>query len=281
VQSPITTYVASENGVGVAVHDFGGPGHPLVLVHGTGMCSRMWEPVVERLQARSVRPLAVDLRGHGAAHTPPEATFNEDRMVADLTAVCRVFELSGAWVAAHSMGGATSLLTTAALPSAFAKLWVYEPIIFPRPEDATGPSAMVEATRRRRPSFPSRQAAMERYGSRPPLDELDPAALAAYVEHGFVDEADGSVRLACSPENEARAFEQFLADGYRQLPKVVPPVLVAYGGKSEDLAGQWAPRIADALPAGTAERFDGCGHFGPFADLSRTAASLQSWFLAG
>ncbi|MEA3216571.1 MAG: hypothetical protein QOJ19_2727, partial [Acidimicrobiia bacterium] len=77
------------------------------------------------------------------------------------------------------------------------------------------------------------------------------------------------------------AFEQFLADGYRQLPRVLAPVLVAYGGKSADLAGQWAPRIAEALPAGTAECFEPDGHFGPFADVERTAASVRNWFLGG
>ncbi|MEA3215942.1 MAG: hypothetical protein QOJ19_2098, partial [Acidimicrobiia bacterium] len=206
VESPITSHVPSADGVEVAVHDYGGSGRPLVLVHGTGLCSRMWEPVLEHLPPGAVRALAVDLRGHGSTRTPAEVTFTEDRMVADLGAVCRAFDLSGAWVAGHSMGGASSLLTAVALPSAFERLWVYEPIIFPRPEDSTGPSAMIEATRRRRPSFPSREAAIARYGSRPPLDELDPAALQAYVEHGFTDEPDGSVSLACKPQHEARAF---------------------------------------------------------------------------
>src|SRR5690606_40097938 len=32
-------------------------------------------------------------------------------------------------------------------------------------------------------------------------------SLAAYVEHGFVDDPDGTVSLACAPEDEARVFE--------------------------------------------------------------------------
>jgi pimeloyl-ACP methyl ester carboxylesterase len=277
---PVTAFVPSEDGVEVAVHDYGGSGRALVVVHGTGLCSRMWEPVLGRLPEGAFRALAVDLRGHGATRTPADVRYDDDRMVADLTAVCRFFDLRDACVAAHSMGGATSLLTEATRPGTFARLWVYEPIIFPRPaEGGEGPSAFAQLTRRRRAVFPSRQAAIERYRSRPPLDELDSEVLAAYVRHGFVDQADGSVRLACDPEQEARAYEQFLRDGWGRLGDVAAPVLVGYGGRSDDLAGTWAPRIAERLPAGTAARFEHCAHFGPFADLDVTARSITDWFL--
>ena len=91
VPGPLTTYVPSDDGVEVAVHDYGGSGRPLVVIHGTGLCSRMWEPVLARLDQDDLRPLAVDLRGHGASRTPADVTFTDDRMVADLRAVCRAF----------------------------------------------------------------------------------------------------------------------------------------------------------------------------------------------
>ena len=99
------------------------------------------------------------------------------------------------------------------------------------------------------------------------------------MRYGFVDEPDGSVRLACTPENEARAYEQFLRDGWTRLAEVRAPVRVGYGGRSSDLAGQWAPRVAEQIPAGEAERYDDCAHFGPFAELDRTARSLREWLL--
>jgi hypothetical protein len=39
--------------------------------------------------------------------------------------------------------------------------------------------------------------------------------------------------------------------------------------------------VAEALPAGSRECFAGCAHFGPFADLDVTVASLHRWFLGG
>lgn len=278
----MTIHIPSEDGVEVAVHDYGGadhPGTPMVFVHGTGLTSRMWEPVIARLPAGSVRALAVDLRGHGATRTPEGVTFFDHRMVADLAAVCRAFDLRGARIAAHSMGGGTALLAEALSPGTFERLWVFEPIIFPRHRSEDDPvSVFVEATRRRRPAFPTRDEAYSRYASRPPLDECDPVALSAYVDHGFVDEVDGTVRLACSPDNEAAAFEQYLQDGWDELPTVGAATLVAYGLRTAEPSGEWAPKIAARMPQGTAEAFPASAHFGPFGDVEGTAASLCRWF---
>ncbi len=263
------------------MHDYGGSGRPTTFVAGTGLCGRMWEPVITRLDPARFRGLAIDLRGHGASATPDGVSFTDADMVADLTAVAEHFGLRGAWAVGHSMGGGTSLLTEADRPGTFDRLWVFEPIIFPREGTTEGQSQFVAATRRRRPGFSSRAEALARYRSRPPLDELHPDVLAAYVQHGFVDLPDGTVRLACRPEQEAQLFEQFLQLGYRRLVEIDAPVTVAYGTETGEQPGTWAPRIADALPNGMAERFEGDHHFGCFADLGRVVASLNGFFLDG
>lgn len=281
-----THHVPSADGVEVAVHDYGGPGHPMVFLHGTGLSSRMWEPVITRLPPGQVRALAVDLRGHGATRTPAEVTFYDHRMVADLWAVVERFALSGVWVAGHSMGSATSLLTEARHPGTFARLWCFEPIIFPRQRGESadgegGPEALAVITRKRRRSFASREEAAARFASRPPLDELHPEAMAAYVEHGLVNEdGGGGVRLACEPEHEARAFEQYLQRGFDELGAVAAPVLVAYGTRSVESQRRWFPVIAENLPGGVSEEFPDSAHFGPFGDIARTVASITRWFLS-
>lgn len=279
MHSPETTLIASRDGVEVAAHDYGGGGRPTLFVHGTGLVGRMWEPVLDRLPAGAFRPIAVDLRTHGASRTPPDATCTDEDLVADLTAVLDAFGLHDAWAVAHSMGGGTTLLLQANRPGAISRSWVFEPIIFPREGSTEEQSHFVEATRRRRPAFGSRAEALARYGSRPPLDELHPEVLAAYVEHGFVEQPDGTVRLACEPELEGRMFEQFLRLGYGRLGEVRDDVLVAYGDATQEPSGAWATRIADAIPRGTAEAFVGDRHFGCFADLDRVVASLSRWFL--
>lgn len=278
---PETTLIDSRDGVAVAVHDFGGPGRPTTFVAGTGLCAGMWEPIVARLPADRYRCLTIDLRGHGASTTPDDATFTDDDLVADLTAVAEAFDLRDAWGVGHSMGGGTTLLVAADRAATYARTWVFEPIIFPREGTSEGLTAMVEATRRRRPRFASRQEALERYRSRPPLNVLHPEVLDAYVRHGMVDEPEGTVRLACTPEQEARLFEQYLRGGFARLGEVRADTVVAYGTATAEPSGAWAPEIARTLPNGTAEAWDGYDHFGCFADLGRVVASLNGFFLNG
>ncbi len=279
----VTRYVPSTDGVEVAVHDTGGVGRPLLAVHGTGMVGLMWEPVLRRLPADAVRVLYVDLRGHGASRTPAGVSFLDRSMVADLTAVADALALDGAWVAAHSMGAATALLTSLERPAAFAKLFAFEPIIFRREPDFGGAQPeFLEGVRRRKATFASRQEAIDRYGLRPPLDVLDPETLAAYVEHGFVEDPAGGVRLACPPDVEARVFAEFLDRGFDRLGEVSVPVLVGAGSiRRPDRVGEppW-PEIAERIPTAVYHCFEGTDHFGPFAAgrLSSMAEFLRDFF---
>ena len=66
---------------------------------------------------------------------------------------------------------------------------------------------MAAIARKRRPVWPDRDTVRTSYSSRAPLDVLAPEFLDAYLQWGFVDRADGSVELACTPEDEATVFE--------------------------------------------------------------------------
>jgi pimeloyl-ACP methyl ester carboxylesterase len=278
MHEPHSHFVSSEDRVQVAVHDYGGPGHPTLFVHGTGLVSRMWEPIINNL-GNDFRAICVDLRAHGATTNPDDIDFFDHRMVADLASVVDAFNLQDAWVVGHSMGGATSILTTLVRPGAFERAWVYEPILFERTKDRpVGSIDFVEATKRRRSIFPSRQEVINRYSTRPPLNEVHPNCLDAYVRHGFIDRSDGSVELACDPLLESRAFEQFLQQGWDRLPQVGIDVLVAYGGAGLDRPSTAAAAIAERLPLGSLEVFDDSDHFGCFASLERVTDSLRAWF---
>ncbi|MDH4148262.1 MAG: alpha/beta hydrolase [Acidimicrobiia bacterium] len=275
--------MTSADGVEVAVHDTGGEGQPLVAVHGTGLVGRMWEPVLSLLPVQRVRVLYVDLRGHGASRTPAEVPFRDRSMVADLCAVADAFGLDGALAAGHSMGAATALLTSVARPSTFSRVFAYEPIIFRREPDFGGAlDDFQQGVRRRRATFGSRREAFDRYSARPPLDVLDPATLAAYVEHGFVDDGSGGVRLACDPIHEAEVFRDFLDDGFERLGELAADVLVAagtVGRPGQEGEPPWR-EIAERIPRSRFELVDGADHFGPFATgrLRSTAELLAGFF---
>ena len=74
MKRPTTKFVTSDNGVKVAAHDYGGDGKPTLFVHGTGLVSRMWEPIIDGI-GEEFRAICIDLRAHGATKAQRMSTF--------------------------------------------------------------------------------------------------------------------------------------------------------------------------------------------------------------
>ncbi len=272
--------VPSSDEVSVAVHeltDADDAARPTLLVaHATGFHGRAYLPMAAHLADR-YRILGLDLRGHGDTLLPADWTVDWHGYGDDALAVAD--RLAGDPAAAsligfgHSMGGAALLLAAHRRPDRFEQLVLYEPIVFPPdPDRADRPSPLIAGARRRRATFPSIDAAITNYRSKPPLGAFDPAALDAYVRYGFTANGDG-VRLKCSPEHEARTFEQSLTSGlWDLLPSIETPTVVISGRVEEDQASHGARPAAEHLPNARYVEVPDLDHFGPFTDPARVAA---------
>lgn len=284
------TFVPSTDDVSVATYDFGGDGPLLVLCHATGFCGGMYEPIARHLIDR-FHCIGLDFRGHGRSERPDGVSMAWTGMAEDLLAVIDHVlaargDAAGTPVLAvgHSMGGAAIALAALARPGSIASAWALEPILFPTPEDLdveTGQpidgSPLVAGARRRRPEFESRQAAFDRYGSRPPFSEIDAEVLRAYVDYGFRDLPDGTVRLRCEPETEAQVFENSFSGAFERLEEIRFPFLVAASGDG------MAPALITEAVVEQNERFQrfeypDLTHFAPFEDPTRIAADIIEWF---
>jgi 2-succinyl-6-hydroxy-2,4-cyclohexadiene-1-carboxylate synthase len=88
----------------------------VVLLHGFAGTRRAWDPVVERLDPERYRPLAPDLRGHGAARDARPVSF--EACVADILAAApERFVLCG-----YSMGGRIAQHVALAAPERVERL---------------------------------------------------------------------------------------------------------------------------------------------------------------
>ena len=271
------------SGLTIAVHDWGGSGDPVLLAHPTGFHGVVWRPVAERLVAAHRRVWSFDFRGHGDSDTSLDGEYSWDGFADDAGAVLDHLGLRGepSLVAAGHSKGAAALLTVAIRdPDALPRIWAFEPIVFP-PEalaavDANNP--MSAAARKRRAVWDTRAEAVASYGARPPLGSLHPDALAAYVEHGMRDRADGTVELKCGPEDEANIYMMGVANGiFGRLSEIRLPVLVGCGGDSRSISPAFGARIVDEIPNATLEVWDGRGHFGPIEDPDRATESILSF----
>ncbi len=199
--------VAVAPGIHLRVLDWGGNGPAVVLLHPNGFCAGLYEPIARRLGAVA-RPIAIDLRGHGASSAPPDpADYTFTKLAADVVEVLDQLELRGVAGVGGSLGGAVAVLADRHDPGRWSRLLLAEPIAFPitqTPPHVENP--MAAAARRRRRTFNTREDMLESYRHRDPLSQLSADALDAYVRWGTVQDGDG-VHLACEPEIEATIFD--------------------------------------------------------------------------
>jgi len=268
----------STDGVELFVHHLrtaGGDGDRAVLLaHANGFHGLVWRPLAARLPHGPA--IALDFRAHGASGPPERAEFAWDGFADDVLAVVDELALRRPFGVGHSMGGAALLLAEQRRPGTFAGLYLYEPVVFPGRRSTTPvESALSTGALRRRDRFASRPEAYERFAAKPPLDRFDPEALWAYVEHGFVEDGAGGVRLACRPEHEAQIYRMGATHGaFAELERVRCEVTVATGAVTSFGPAAFAEHIAAGLPHGRLVSTPTLGHFGPLEEPALVAAAV-------
>ena len=266
------------DGLTIAALDWGGDGPPLLLQHPNGFCAGLFDPLARELRDQ-YRPVAVDVRGHGASDAPADlaaCTFVD--AARDVLAVLDALGLEQVVALGQSLGGAAVVILDALRPGIVRKALLCEAIAFEvLSPGAVDPNPMAVAARRRRAVWPDRATVVASYGSRPPFDLLEPSALAAYARWGFHDLPDGTVTLACAPEVEARFFEAALEpDGapfaFAHLPALQARVPVTIVSSTEtNLRPEMF--VEQAERTGGAHHFVGGTHFFVQEDTA-TAVSL-------
>jgi pimeloyl-ACP methyl ester carboxylesterase len=275
--------VPSSDGVDVAVHDLGGDDAlPTLLVsHATGFHAHCYVPIAEALASR-YHSIGIDHRGHGRTAIDPAWVVDWSRFGDDALAVARHLAIDRPITGfGHSMGAAALIMAAHRSPALFERLVLFEPIALPpatspRDTDEVHRVPIVQGALRRRRTFPSFDAAVDNYRSKPPLALMTPAALRNYVEHGFRDTVDAAgapvVELRCAPELEAGIFMVARDNGvWALLPEIETPCIVISGQVEESQPSARAEAIAQRLPHGEYVQLDHQTHFGPFSHPDEVA----------
>lgn len=112
------------DGVRLACRDWGGPGAPVVLLHGLAGHAGEWDEPARRLST-AYRVVAVDQRGHGASERHPH-DVSRAAYVADVAAVVDQLALERPVLVGQSLGGHTAMLAAAAHPALVRALVLVE-----------------------------------------------------------------------------------------------------------------------------------------------------------
>ena len=271
------------DGLRIAVLDWGGAAgaRPVVLLHPNGFCAGLFDPIARRLSANGCyRPIGIDLRGHGGTDKPePPEPYRYEGMAGDVLAALDELGLDDVDIVGGSLGGGVAVHVDRQQPGRARRLVLCEPIAIPIKADALAGEAhpMAAAALRRKVVWPSREAMIHSYGPRPPLDQLAPEALAAYIAWGTVDRRDGQVELACPPPVEAAIFSGRPAlagvqAAWEHLPELTASVALLAGAISSIPVSRFeAAAAAAGVPL---EIVDG-GHFFLHEDTARGVAIIE------
>lgn len=239
----------------------GSPEVLLLLGHATGFCKEVWRPVVSELRRQGIGAAVVawDAAGHGSAQ-PIEPPITWWTFGQEVVALVDELAPSGPVVGVgHSMGGATMVMAELLRPGTLAGMVLIEPVITPPPYGRRTDHALAVMAARRRPTFPSREAAAASYRPKPLFRHWHPDAFAGYLEGALRAHPDG-VGLACPPEVEAAVFaastETGLFGRLNELHARVRLLLSDHPGELEEAM----VALEDAFPNATTSYLTGQSH---------------------
>ncbi len=268
--------VHAKGGTDGTVHARGGtdstvparPG-PVVLVHGLTSNIDDWGPVAERLVARGLDVVGVDLRGHGRS-TLGTDRFTPLRLGHDLAVVLNALDLRRAVLAGHSMGGMTVLALATGQPELMAERVAGLALL--------STSASIDSLRFRL-SIP--------VGSQLPLavpemlDDTVPvlgvAALSAFGQrpsHFMLTQAIDSFQR-CPPATRRAATAGLLRFSVAdRLGAITAPTVVVCGTNDLIVPFGHSERIAEGIPGARLAALPGAGHIIPWERPDQVADEI-------
>jgi pimeloyl-ACP methyl ester carboxylesterase len=178
----------------------------------------------------------------------------------------------------HSLGGYLNYLAAVQRPDLFRGIVLLDaPIIGPFRGTMLGAVKRLGivdrvtpagATRERRSTWPTREAARAHFANRKLFEKFAPECLDDYVNHGLVH--DGELRLKIDPAIEYQIYRTIPHDMMRHLAKLrVPAVFI--GGESSDVVRR--VRLAGMKPKFRLRKVPG-GHLFPFERPHEAARSI-------
>jgi 2-succinyl-6-hydroxy-2,4-cyclohexadiene-1-carboxylate synthase len=233
----------------------------VVLLHGFAGTGRLWDPVAARLDAERYRPLAPDLRGHGAASARRPVSF--EHVAQDvLGLVAHPFTLCG-----YSMGGRIALHVALAAPARVERLILVATTAgidddAERAQRRAADEALATDTERG-----TIEAFADRWTAQPLFAGTPPAAAASWRADILGKEP---AALAAALRGIGTGSMEPLWDRLSGL--TMPAVVLA--GERDAKFRALGERLAAALPRGELVIVQGAGHGIPREDPAAVAAAI-------
>jgi pimeloyl-ACP methyl ester carboxylesterase len=240
---------------GIRLHalDWGGAGELALFLHGGRLTARTWDYVCLGVRDR-VRPVALDLRGHGDSDRADDYSIASN--VGDVGAVLNALGARSAHIVGMSLGGAIAAHFAASASEQINSLVVVD----------VGPGVVFEGTARMRDFFAgigkieSVEAVVDAAMQTSP--ESDRARVAYRMNAMLRRNPRGELSWAydCRRKPDYSALLAEVADMDRAAKSLRAPCLVVRGGRSPVFSDQAAERFAASFARGQWTVVPDAGH---------------------
>lgn len=272
---------------------------PLIELAGEGGAPLLHLAPANGFPPMTYAPLLRKLGGYRAICLPPRALWGDQAPpteyrdwnadARDLLAGLAAYDLREVVAIGHSLGGVVSMLALLKAPERFKALIMLDPpILLPRMLKAIheawaggyiNNTPLVEAARRRRRVFASREEAFQRFRQKRLFADWSDESLWLYVQHGIRRVDGGRYELVWSADWEAHYFSTIYLKIWETLPRLAgaPPALIARGGESDTLSAEAFERIQALTPTLDGIELAGQGHLFPLAAPEETGRVIVYW----
>jgi pimeloyl-ACP methyl ester carboxylesterase len=260
-----------------------GEGVPVILIHGTGLLARLWEPLAQELAAKIGPVYAFDLRGHGLSDKPAQG-YRWEVFAEDVAAAVDQLKLMQPIVIGHSMGATVAMILTAIRPELVGRLVAIEAVI--RKPGALAASSQslhsptAEKALRRKSTWRSYDELSAYLRSRERFASWRPEVLDLFARFGVEQDGSGKLTLLCRPEIEAQMYldRQFL-NPWSYFSKVNCPTLLVYSDKKPADVMAEPEEVARAIAGARLVRQRG-DHFLPYENPQALLTLIAPFLLS-
>jgi len=271
-------HVRNRDGLSLHARSAGTGAVPLVLLHGYGLSSCVWEGVVEKL-GPDRQCVALDFRGHGDSQWDDAQRYDRDILAADVVEMLDALHIDQCVLAGHSLGGDVAARVALRSPERVVALGLVD--IGPELR-APGLRRVREWTFRTPDSYESPAEyhawlqALHPFAQASELTTLARHTLRERADGTFQQKLDPAFRTALWADVEPETPETHEAR-WAMLRAITQPKLILRGAISSLLGRATATRMAEVLTRATLSVIPRAGHALMLDNPTVTAAAIGAF----
>lgn len=249
----VSRYVQAD---GVRIHylDHPGDGPPIVLLHGLSANAHEFGGLVDAGLSPAFRVIAPDLRGRGRSDKPPAGYRMADH-AADVLSLLDSLDLDRVILGGHSFGAYLAIYIAAHFPGRVSRLIVIDAALNLHPRVAALLKPSLDRLTR---VHASPRAYLAEVRDAPYLAGMWNPPIEAYYRAEILENADGTVRSATSPDAIAQAMQGIGQETWPPLvQRITVPVLLLNAVEAYGPPGT-PPLIEPENAIATANAFASC-----------------------